>query len=114
MKSRMMSRVSVFVVLCYCIFIPINAIGATIAHWNFEDGVAGQPFTPSGEPTGSGGSYDLISNILMRGDNPTDGPSFTDITPTGSGLGAYCNGDQNGYTTDSNIKIGRASCRERG
>lgn len=69
-------------------------------YWNFEDGTDGQPFTPSGQPNGSGGSIDLIEGVLMRGWDATAGPSFSSETLTGTGLSAYCNG-QDGYTTDT-------------
>ncbi len=72
---------------------------ATIAHWTFEDGVAGQPFTPIGQPDGSGGSLDTANNILMRGFNVTFGPTFTSAT-YGTGLGMDCNGSQDGYVTE--------------
>lgn len=76
----------------------LSANAATIAYWNFEDGVNGQPFTPIGNPNGSGGSVDVANGILMRGWNDYFGPSWTSITPNGSGL-AMNNADnhQDGY-----------------
>jgi hypothetical protein len=53
---------------------------ATVANWNFEDGVAGQSFTPAGQPNGSGGSTDTVNGILMRGWNTQYGPSWSDVT----------------------------------
>ncbi|MBP8605552.1 MAG: family 43 glycosylhydrolase [Phycisphaerae bacterium] len=75
------------------------ASAATIAHWNFEDGTAGLPFYNMPRR----GSVDIVNGYVMRGYNTTYGPSFTAETPDGSGLGAYCNGSQDGYTTNSVI-----------
>lgn len=83
--------------------VPASCVAMTITgpvYWNFDDGTDGQPFTPSGQPNGSGGAVDLISGVLMRGWDATAGPSFSSETLTGSGLSAYCNG-QDGYTTDA-------------
>ena len=81
---------------CILVFLsPVYA--ATVAYWDFEDGTSGLPF--SDMPLG--GSVDQVNNHVMRGYNSTYGPSFTDQTPTGEGLGAYCNGGQDGYTDDS-------------
>ena len=76
-----------------------------LVYWDFEDGVDGQPFTDvaGGDAYGSGGSVDTISGILMRGWNEYAGPAFSSVTPPGSGLSAYCNGDQDGYTTDTSL-----------
>jgi hypothetical protein len=80
-----------------------SANAATIAYWNFEDGVAGQPFTDAdgGDPNGSGGSVDTVNGILMRGWNNFYGPSFTSQTASGTGL-AMNNADnhQDGYVTE--------------
>jgi len=73
-----------------------------VAYWNFEDGLAGQPFTPEGAPNGSGGSVDVVNGYLMRGWDNYWGPSWTDDTPTGVGL-AMRNAEhhQDGYTLDA-------------
>lgn len=71
----------------------------TIAFWNFEDGADGQPFTPVGEPNGSGGSVDIANGILMRGYSANVGPSFTAAT-YGTGLAMNCNGSQDGYVSE--------------
>lgn len=63
-----------------------SAFATTIAHWNFEDGVAGQEFTPIGNPNGSGGSVDTANGILMRGWNNEYGPAWTANTSNGVGL----------------------------
>lgn len=75
---------------------------ATVAHWDFEDGVAGEAFTPSGEPDGSGGSVDVQNGILMKGFNETNGPSWTSAVPPHGGTLAMRNADnaQDGYVTD--------------
>ncbi|HOM61137.1 MAG TPA: LamG domain-containing protein [Anaerohalosphaeraceae bacterium] len=80
----------------------VTSMAATIAYWDFEDGVAGQPFTPAGQPNGSGGSVDRVGGYMMRGWDSYYGPSWTDHTPTGVGL-AMRNADhhQDGYSDDS-------------
>ncbi|BCX47537.1 coagulation factor 5/8type domain-containing protein [Haloferula helveola] len=74
----------------------------TLALWDFEDGVAGQSFTPTGQPNGSGGSVDTVSGILMRGYDTYAGPTWTSAAPpNGDGL-AMLNADnhQDGYVTE--------------
>ena len=72
---------------------------AVVEFWNFEDGVAGESFTPSGSPDGSGGSTGS-EGTLMRGFNPTFGPSWTATTsPTGGSLGMR-GINQDGYVTE--------------
>lgn len=51
------------------------AQGSTVAYWNFEDGVNGQPFYVDGGA--NDGSYDTIAGILMRGYDSNVGPSFS-------------------------------------
>jgi hypothetical protein len=80
-------------------FSGLASTAATIAFWDFEDGVAGQSFTPEGDPNGSGGSVDTVNGILMRGWNPQFGPSWTSTTPNGSAL-AMNNAGQDGYVTE--------------
>lgn len=78
----------------------MTAFAGTVAYWNFEDGTAGQAFTPAGEPGGSGYSADLVAGYALRGWNPQYGPSWTDETATGSGL-AMRNNYQDGYSFES-------------
>lgn len=87
------------------LLIAVPSSGATIAWWDFEDGVAGQPFTPEGTPSGSGGSADVISGYMMYGWDSYWGPSFTAETPTAEGL-AMRNADlhQDGYATDAALR----------
>lgn len=75
---------------------------ATLAHWNFEDGVAGQAFTPAGDPDGSGGSVDLDNGIVMYGFNDYFGPSFTaSAPPNGDSLAMDCaDSHQDAYVTE--------------
>ena len=74
----------------------------TQAFWNFEDGLDGQSFTPAGSTDGSGGSYDTINEILMRGFNETYGPSWSSATPPNGGALSMNNvdGSQDGYVTE--------------
>lgn len=72
---------------------------AVAAYWNFEDGAAGAALSS----LAGGGSVDVVNGIVMRGYNATYGPSFATQTLTGVGLGAYCNGGQDGYTTDAEL-----------
>ncbi|MEM7311758.1 MAG: LamG domain-containing protein [Planctomycetota bacterium] len=77
------------------------AAADVVAYWNFEDGVAGQAFTPSGVANGEGGSLDQIDSVLMRGFNASRGPSFTSATsPGGGSLGMHVDGGQDGYVED--------------
>ena len=71
--------------------------GTTVVHWNFEDGDAYLPFYDM--PLH--GSEDLINGYIMRGYDTTYGPTFAAETPTEIGLGAYCNGSQDGYILDA-------------
>ena len=66
-------------------------------YWDFEDGNDEVPISEMP----SGGPIDIISGIVMHGFDPTYGPSFSSNTLTGSGLSIYCNGSQDGYTTDA-------------
>jgi hypothetical protein len=83
-----------------------NCSAATIANWDFEDGVNGQEFTPADQANGSGGSVDTVNNILMRGWNAQFGPAFTSTTAAGSGLamdlaiGTQGNTTSDGYVTE--------------
>lgn len=89
-----------FVLMLVALFAAtISNYAATIAHWTFEDGVAGQPFNPASQPNGSTGSVDVVNGTLMRGWDTTFGATFTAAT-YGSGLGADCNGGQDGYVTE--------------
>jgi hypothetical protein len=71
-------------VLMFVLALSMTTYAATIAHWNFEDGVDGQPFTPEGQPAGSGGSADLVAGYLARGWNSYYGPGFSSDTISGS------------------------------
>jgi hypothetical protein len=73
-------------VIVASVCLAASSSAATMAYWDFEDGVDGQEFTPTGQPNGSGGSADTVSGILMRGWNEQYGPAFTSQTATGSGL----------------------------
>ena len=79
---------------------PLSA--ETIAFWDFEDGTDGASFTPSGNPNGSGGSFDTANNIFMRGWDIINGPTFTTSTsPNGGNLAMNNAGNsQDGYVTE--------------
>ena len=79
---------------------PLSA--ETIAFWDFEDGTDGASFTPSGNPNGSGGSFDTANNIFMRGWDIINGPTFTTPTsPNGGNLAMNNAGNsQDGYVTE--------------
>jgi rhamnogalacturonan endolyase len=82
--------------------VPASCMAETITglvYWDFEDGAAGTAF--SGMP--GGGSVDAVNGIVMYGYDATYGPSFSFETATGTGLSAYCNGSQDGYTTDASL-----------
>jgi hypothetical protein len=88
------------VCLVLVVAMSMAAYAGTVAQWNFDDGAAGQAFTPADAPGGSGYSADLVAGYALRGWNPTAGPSWTDDTATGSGL-AMRNNSQDGYSYDS-------------
>lgn len=96
-----MKRDVLKVVLVLVVAMSVASYGATVAQWDFEDGsAAGTPFTPIGQPNGSGGSADLVSGALMRGWDATWGPSFSNNTPDGSVFSSRNNG-QDGYLEDT-------------
>lgn len=81
----------------------VTNFAATIAYWNFEDGVDGQAFTTNGAPNGSGGSVDVANGILMRGYDSNVGPSWTAAT-YGTGLAAnFANAAQDGYVYEGPV-----------
>jgi hypothetical protein len=96
MKNPTRFSISSFAAL---LLLALPSHAATIAHWDFEDGTAGQSFTPDGDPNGSGGSVDTASGILMRGWNTSFGPSFTASTAPNGGSLAMRNNSQDGYVT---------------
>ena len=82
-------------------FATISSSAATVAFWDFESGVAGQPFNPA--PSGGGaGALDSANGILMRGWNDFYGPGYTSATSPNGGNIAMNNADnhQDGYVTE--------------
>ena len=75
------------------------ALQPSVAQWDFEDGVSGAAF--SSMP--ASGSMDLNDMYVIQGYDETYGPSFSPETPDGSQLSFYCNGSQDGYTTDATL-----------
>ncbi|BCX49830.1 hypothetical protein HAHE_37380 [Haloferula helveola] len=73
----------------------------TRAFWTFEDGVAGQAFTPDGQPSGSGGALDTVNSLLLRGFDSNVGPSWTAAAPpNGDGLAmVLADGNRDGYVS---------------
>jgi hypothetical protein len=88
--------------LCFLFFAATTTNAATVVNWNFEDGVAGQSFTPTGQANGSGGSHDTANNTLMRGWDVVNGPSYSNVNRPrpGSTLSMQINGSQDGYVTE--------------
>ena len=86
--------------LAMIISLPLSA--ATVALWDFEDGVAGQAFTPTGAANGSGGSADLVNGVMMYGWDDYNGPYFTDDTPYGISMDNADN-HQDGYVPDETL-----------
>ncbi len=78
------------------------AHGATVAYWDFEDGVDGQAFNPGIYANGSTGSVDTVSGTLMRGYDEITGPSFTGNTHAFGGALAMnlLNNSQDAYVTE--------------
>ena len=77
--------------LCF-IFLVATAASygqTTIAYWDFEDGVAGQPFDDSPNDASDGtegetGSADTVNGLVMRGWNDYYGPYWSDDTTANS------------------------------
>ncbi|MBN1795599.1 MAG: DUF1080 domain-containing protein [Sedimentisphaerales bacterium] len=97
MKSHLLSVLALIVMFVFTSFNLSDSQAATIAQWDFEDGTDGTSF--SDMP--SGGSVDIENGYIMLGYDTTYGASFSDETPDCSGLSAYCNGGQDGYTTNN-------------
>lgn len=98
----MMERKMLKVVLVVVMAMSVASYAGTVAYWDFEDGAAGQSFTPAGDDNGSGGSVDTVGGVLMRGWNEQYGPSFSAYTPNSSNLSSR-NNSQDGYTTDGTL-----------
>lgn len=66
----------------------------TLAHWNFDSGTDGTPFSvrPAEDLSGNG--------VIMYGYDDMVGPSYSAETPTQSGLSLRTNASQDGYTLD--------------
>ncbi|OXU14089.1 LamG domain-containing protein [Sedimentisphaera salicampi] len=89
-------KITLLITLAMVIALPVSA--ATIAHWDFEDGVAGEPFTPEGVASGSGYSADLVAGYPMYGWDSYYGASYSDLTPSGEGLSMNVDANhQDGY-----------------
>jgi len=81
-------------------FAAYSLQSATVALWDFEDGVDGQAFTDfdGGAANGSGGSVDTVNGTLIRGWDNYWGPGWTSI-PTGLAMNNADN-HQDGYVTE--------------
>ena len=89
------------VALCFFLTTTSATYGAAVVNWDFEDGVAGSPFTPVGQANGSGGSVDTVAGTLMRGWDITYGPSWTNVTkPRPGSTLSMRNAAQDGYVTE--------------
>lgn len=71
----------------------------TLAHWDFEDGSAGQ------ELSDTGGSQDIAGGYMMYGYDANSGPQFSSEgdAPGGPGLSLELDGSEDGYTLDPNL-----------
>jgi hypothetical protein len=98
MKTNVLKAVLVLVLAA-----SMTTYAATIAYWNFEDGVDGQAFTPEGQPNGSGGSADLVAGYMMNGWDNYWGPSFTSDTLGGSLGMRNADHHQDGYCWNANL-----------
>ena len=82
--------------------LPVSA--ATVAYWDINDGVDGQPFTDTdgGAASGTGGTVDIVNGYVMHGWSTYYGPSYSSDTATGEGLSARCaDNHQDGYLYDA-------------
>lgn len=66
---------------------------ATVAYWNYDQGIPGTPFSQMPVPDQSGNGY------TMYGFDPIYGPSYSTDTPDGYGL-SQRSVNQDGYTLD--------------
>jgi hypothetical protein len=102
-----MRKLNLILMMTLALVVSMPVSAATIAFWDFEDGVAGQAFTPTGQPNGSGGSADLVAGYLMYGWNDYYGPYWSDASDIGGTLdgSSLCmrNADnhQDGYATNT-------------
>ena len=101
MMSKLVKLCFVFIAL-----IGVSTYGATIAHWDFEEGTPGQVFNDfdGGAANGANGAVDTVNGYLMRGWDNYYGPSFTSSSIPGSNV-AMSNADnhQDGYCTDADL-----------
>lgn len=73
---------------------------ATVAYWNFDQGTAGTPFstTPAVDLSGN--------NNTMFGYNDFYGPSYSTVTPSGTGLSSRHDANhQDGYTQGGVVNL---------
>jgi len=104
-----MRTINIFILMTVALLCSLPVSAATVAYWNFEDGVAGQLFCDAGEegsltPVGTTGSYDAANGYLMLGYDNYYGPSFSDDTPFGWGLSMHClDNHQDGYVQDQDL-----------
>lgn len=96
-----MNRLNFIILTALALAVSMPVSAATVAYWDFEDGTDGQNFTDTGQENGSGGSHDTVTGILMRGWDPTNGPSWSSLTRTGTGLSMQCaDKTEDGYVTE--------------
>lgn len=101
MRSNVLKVVGLMVMT-----MSMTAFAGTVAYWNFEDGTAGQPFTPAGQANGSGGSADTVNGTMMYGWDNYYGPSFSTNTSGGAGNNLSmrnAGNHQDGYTSGSPV-----------
>jgi hypothetical protein len=97
-----MEKVLKFCLMCMMVA-SVVSYGTTVAHWDFEDGVAGQPFDPDGG--GDSGSADLVGGYVMYGWDGYWGPGWASGSPGGIGSLVMNNADnhQDGYHYGSGL-----------
>ncbi len=75
-----------------------HAINPTVAYWNFDQGTAGTPISTTPVVDLSG------NNNTMYGYNDFYGPSYSTVTPSGSGLSSRHDAyHQDGYTASDPV-----------
>ncbi|MBN2064958.1 MAG: hypothetical protein JW745_09160 [Sedimentisphaerales bacterium] len=95
-----MKRTSVFSMLL-ALAASVQSYGATVIHYNFEDGTASTAMNATGDSSRFG-SADLSGNgYNFLAWDANAGPKFSaeGDTATGAGLSAYFTGGQDGYNT---------------
>lgn len=99
-----MRKINVLLMIMAVLMLSLPVSAATVAYWDINDGVDGEPFTDTdgGAASGTGGTVDIVNGYVMHGWSTYYGPSYSSDTATGEGLSARCaDNHQDGYLYDA-------------